>query len=352
MRSFLLMLLLGLSARSYAQSNIAQLVDAEYDAGHFNGTLLVARGGKVVTRINKGMANLQFAVPITNDTRFPIASMTKTFTAILALQLYEKRQLKLTDKAAAYLPDLPTNCQNITIAELLTHYSGLKNETGEAYKAAYSPAEYVSRFAIRDEARKEAGFRYNNVDYVVLTRILEVVAKKPFARLLQDNILTPLRMKNSGLVQASRIIPQLAYGYHNYTFGAGSPKDTLQNDLLVHMANYAGAGAMYSTADDLLKLVQALKANTLLSASITASLLLRPQQPAFLDYARGYSTIGFYYNDKTFPQPILERRGSINGFNSVLLMDPEFRHVVIILTNTDTADLEVLADKVYSAPKW
>ncbi|MBC6698769.1 serine hydrolase domain-containing protein [Hymenobacter puniceus] len=350
MLRFLFWLLLSLPAAGYAQRTIPRLLDAEYKAGHFNGTVLVAQEGKVVSRVSKGLANLQFAVPISPTTRFPIASMSKTFTAILVLQLCQNGQLRLADKAATYLPELPANCQHITVAELLTHYSGLKNEPLEAYKAAYSPAEYVARFAALRETGKPAGFNYNNVDYVVLTRILEVITKKPFAQLLHDNILGPLRMTNSGVVQAARVIPQLAYGYHNYTFGAGTANDTLQNDLLVHMANYAGAGAIYSTTDDLLKLVLGLRHHTLLSAAGMAA-LLRPQQPAFLDYARGYPTMGFYYNDKTFPQPVLERRGSINGFNSVLLTDPDFRRVVILLTNTDTADLEVLADQVYRLPR-
>ena len=66
---------------------------------------------------------------------------------------------------------------------------------------------------------------------------------------------------------------------------------------------------------------------------------------------RGYPAAGFYYNDKTFPQPVLERRGSINGFNSVLLTDKTFDKVVILLANTDNTDLEVMGDKLYAELK-
>ena len=311
----------------------------------------MAHDGRPATRLSFGLANRQFAVPIGPDTRFPIASLSKTFTAILVLQLVEQNRLHLTDKAAAYLPELPANCQAITLLDLLTHYSGLKNEPKDAYAAAYSPAQYVSRFVRRDTARLPGTFHYNNVDYVVLTRVLEVVTQQPFARLLQERILTPLQMHDSGMVLESRVIPRLAYGYHNYTFGAGTARDTLRNDAPRYLSNYAGAGALYSTAADLLRLTEALRQHTLLSAATTATLMQRPQQPAFIDYARGYPTIGFYYNDKTLPQPVLERRGSIEGFNSVLLTDPGFRHVVLVLTNTDAADLEVLADQLYKAAR-
>lgn len=272
-----LLLALVLPAAGYAQSrSIRQLINTEYKAGHFSGTVLAVRDGRAVAHVSRGLANRQFAVPIDQHTRFPIASLSKTFTAILVLQLAEQKLLSLSDTVGWYLPELPADCRRITLTELLTHYSGLQNEPGAAYAAAYSPAEYVRRFARRDTARRSGTFHYNNVDYVVLTRVLEVVTRKPFARLLQDNILTPLRMHDSGVVREERVIPRLAYGYHNYTFGAGNTRDTLRNDGPRYLSNYAGAGAIYSTPADLLRLTEALRQHTLLSAATTAALVLQP----------------------------------------------------------------------------
>lgn len=348
MMRFLLILLLAFTTQAFAQSKIDALTTTEYKESHFNGTLLAIKNGRVVSQVSKGIANFQFGVPITANTRFPIASMTKLFTAILTLQLVEKGQLKLDANASTYLPDLPAACQTITIRDLLTHTSGLKNEPIKAYQAAYSTAEFVRNFVVKDSIKKTTAFNYNNLDYIVLTRVLEVVTKKPFAALVQATILSPLQMHDSGVLTESRIIPRLAYGYHNYTFGKGSIKDTLRNDRR-YVSNYAGAGAIYSTTNDLYKLVQGLRANTLLSAKTSEEYLLKPQQTTFLDYARGYPTIGFFYNDKILATPVLERRGSIDGFNSVLLTNKEFTKVLIILTNTDQADLEKFGDKVYNA---
>lgn len=346
MTRFLLSVLLVLSTPAFAQQPIDDLVHAEYKASHFNGAVLAVKQGRIVSQVNKGYANMQFWVPITHDTRFPIASMTKLFTAVLALQLVEQGRLKLEDKVSVYVSDLPANCQSITLQELLTHYSGLKNEPVQAYRAKYSPAEFVKNYVVKDESRPVASFNYNNVDYVLLTRVLETVSKQSFANLVQANIFTPLKMINSGVINEEKVIPNLAYGYHNYTFGRGSSKDTLRNDSR-YISNYAGAGAIYSTVTDLHKMVQALQANTLLSAKTTHAFLVKPQQTTYLDYARGYPTIGFYFNDKSLPEPVLERRGSIDGFNSVLLTDKDFKKVVIILTNTDTGDLEIIGDKIY-----
>ncbi|TGD81536.1 serine hydrolase domain-containing protein [Hymenobacter wooponensis] len=302
MTRFLLAALLLLTHTVLAQHKISGLLDAEYEAGHFNGAALVVNNGKVVVRASKGYANLQFGVPITQSTRFPIASMTKTFTAILVLQLVEQSRLRLDDKAAQYVPELPPACQSITILELLTHYSGLQNEPILAYKARYSPTEYVQKFVARPQPPKAPAFNYTNVDYVLLTRVLEVVTQKPFAVLLQERIFSPLAMHDSGLIREAVVTPNLAYGYHNYKFGAGSKTDTIFNDAPIYLSNYAGAGAIYSTPEDVYKLVQGLKAHKLLSAS-TTTYLTKPQKPTYIDGIRGYPTLGFYFNDKTFLRP-------------------------------------------------
>ena len=343
----MLAIFLAITGVASAQSRIDDITNAEVEAGHFNGALLAAKDGKVVARLNKGIANFQFAVPITANTRLPIASMTKLFTTILVLQMVEKSLVTLNDRASQFVPDLPVNCQNITILDLLTHHSGLENEPVQAYSAPHSTTDFVKQFVVK-KVGQVAAFNYNNVDYIILTRVLEVVAKQTYPALLQENILKPLGMGNSGMISEARIIPGLAYGYHNYSYGSGKKDAPLENDPLIYLSNYAGAGAMYSTLDDLYKLVQALRVNKLLTAKTTAELLKKPQQKGFVEYARGYPTLGFYHNAKTFSQPVLERRGSINGFNSVLLTDVDFNKVVILLTNTDTGDLELIGDKIYA----
>jgi CubicO group peptidase (beta-lactamase class C family) len=289
----------------------------------------VAQDGRVVSQVAKGYANFQFAVPVASDTRFPIASLTKLFTAVLTLQLVEQGRLRLDTPAAAFLPDLPVACRAVTMGELLTHHAGLQNEPLRAYQTQYAPAAFVQQFVARDERVPKPAFRYNNVDYVLLTRLLEVATQQPYAQLVQANILAPLGMHDSGALNEARVIPRLAYGYHNYTFGGGTGRDTFRSDGPKYLSNYAGAGALY----------------------FTVAYLLTPQRPGFVDEARGYPTAGLYYNDRTFPTPVLERRGSIEGFNALLLISKDFRKIVIILNNTDTGDLEQLGDKVYAALK-
>lgn len=350
MQRLLLLLFSLVAGPCLAQERLNAIIAKEAAAGHFNGTALVAKNGQVLVQQHAGFANFQFAVPMADTTRLPIASMTKLFTAILTLQFYEKGALRLEDELGKFVPDLPAACQHLTIQQLLTHHSGLRNELLDAYHSSYSPAEFVKKFVAKKEGLSEAVFNYNNVDYILLTRVLEVLANKPYGALLQTNILGPVGMTRSGMVVEERIIAGLAYGYHNYSFGAGKQPRPLRNDSPWYLSNYAGAGAMYSTTDDLFKLVQALREHKLLTPK-TSALLITPQQRNFVEYARGLPTLGFYRNDKTFDKPVLERRGSINGFNSVLLTDQTFSRVVILLTNTDTGDLELIGDQLYAETK-
>ena len=347
MTRLLLALLVMIASPGFAQRRIDTIINAEFTAGHFSGTVLVAKNGQILSQTHKGYSNLQFAVPMTDTTRLPIASMTKLFTAILTLQLYEKSLLRLDDQVGKFVGGLPADCQNITILQLLTHHSGLKNESAQTYQNPYSTAEFVRRFVAKKDGLPVTVFNYNNIDYILLTRVLEAVSKKTYSDLVQVNILNPIGMARSGVISEDQVVIGLAYGYHNYSFGASTQSTPLKNDLPMYLSNYAGAGSIYSTTRDLFKLIQALKQNKLLTSK-TTTLLTSPQLPGFVEYARGYPTFGFYCNDKTFSRPVLERRGSINGFNSALLTDQSFSQVVILLANTDTCDLELIGDKLYA----
>ncbi len=91
----------------------------------FNGVVLIARDGKTLVSKSYGMANVEDAVPNTPQTRFPIASITKTFTATAVLMLQERGKLSVQDAICKHLPDCPAAWQAITIHHLLTHTSGI-----------------------------------------------------------------------------------------------------------------------------------------------------------------------------------------------------------------------------------
>lgn len=325
----------------FGQNNIQQIVNNEYEKGHFNGTVFYA-DGKQSVKINKGFSNIQFDVSIDNNTRFPIASVTKLFTSVAVLQLQEKGLISFEDKVGKYIPNLPENCNDITIRDLMTHHSGLENEPIKAVMNKYSIDEYIKNY-VKKSSNDTLKFNYNNVDFVLLSKIIESITKKTFSESIEDMITQPLKLENTGFVSENDIIKNLAYGYHNYSFGEGKKDEPLFNDRR-YISNYYGAGGMYSTTEDLYKLLLAIKDNKLISEKLKNEFLLKTQTDDYVDWLSGKPTFGFYFDDK---ENVYRRSGSIDGFNAEIIVNKDFDKILIILCNTDTSDLQHLANRIY-----
>lgn len=325
----------------FAQNDLQKNITREYENGHFSGSVLYF-DGKQTQKINKGFSNIQFDVEINDKTRFPIASITKLFTSLAILQLQEKGLIDIKDPVGKFIPELPENCQNILIKDLVTHHSGLENEPVKAVVNKYSIDNYIKEF-VKKSPKDTLKFNYNNVDFILLSKTIERITKKDFSKSIEDLILQPLKMTNTGFVKESEVIKNLAYGYHNYSFGKGEKNKPLFNDRRF-ISNYYGAGALYSTTEDLHKLLIAIKNNELISEKSKNDFLLKPQTDDSADWISGKPTFGFYYDDKT---NVYKRSGNIDGFNSEIITNKNFDKILIILCNTDTADLRDLANKIY-----
>lgn len=323
------------------QNNLQKTITQEYENGHFNGSILYF-DGKQTQKINKGFSNIQFDVEINDKTRFPIASITKLFTSLAILQLQEKNLIDIKDVVGKFIPELPENCRNISIKDLLTHHSGLENEPIKAVVNKYTIDNYIKEF-VKKSPKDTLKFNYNNVDFILLSKVIENITKKDFSKSIEDLILQPLKMTNTGFVKESAVIKHLAYGYHNYSFGKGEKNKPLFNDRRF-ISNYYGAGALYATTEDLYKLLIALRNNELISEKSKNDFVLKPQTDDFVDWISGKPTFGFYYDDKT---NVYRRSGNIDGFNSEIITNKDFNKILIILCNTDTADLRNLANKIY-----
>jgi CubicO group peptidase (beta-lactamase class C family) len=166
-------------------SRISEKLDNAFSA-HFKNqgigcATLVAKNGRIIYKKPFGMADLELNVPMTADHVFRIGSITKQFTAVAILQLMEKGLLKLNDDINKFIPDYPEYGRSITIENLLTHTSGIKNLTEikdlEVKKNPYSLEELMKR--IQESAdRLLAGskYLYSNSGYILLGVIIEKVS--------------------------------------------------------------------------------------------------------------------------------------------------------------------------------
>lgn len=200
-------------------ARMEQIIQTYAKDNLFMGTVLVVKDDQVVLDKAYGSANLEWNIPNTVDTKFRLGSLTKQFTAASILLLEERGKLKLDDPVKKYLPEAPADWDKVTIYNLLTHTSGIANMTEfdnfkEVMRKTWTPAELIADFRDKPlDFQPGEKFHYSNSGYVVLGAVIEKVAGIPYAQFLQDNILTPLGLKDTGYDSWSQIIPKRATGY-------------------------------------------------------------------------------------------------------------------------------------------
>ncbi len=296
-----------------------------YVADHkFMGTALVARGSQVLFSKGFGSANLEWDVPNAPNTKFRLGSVTKQFTAASILLLEERGKLSVNDPVKKYMPDAPAAWDKITIFHVLTHTSGIPNFTSFPDYAklepfATTPAELVARFRDKPlDFQPGEKWSYSNSGYVLLTYLLEKVCGENYEKFVRENIFTPLAMKDSGYDSNSAVIPHRASGY--------SPgKNGLENAGFVHMSIPQGAGALYSTTEDLLKWEQGLFGGKLLQPAS----LEKMTTPVKNNYAFGLGV------QTTGGHKEISHGGGIEGFNTELDYYPEDKLTVVVLSNVN-----------------
>jgi CubicO group peptidase (beta-lactamase class C family) len=232
----------------------------------FMGTALVARGNQVLFSKGYGSANLEWDIPNSPNTKFRLGSVTKQFTAACILLLEERGKLSVNDPLKKYLPDAPAGWDKITIFHLLTHTSGIPNFTGFPNYAKLEPfsataTELVARFRGKPlDFQPGEKCSYSNSGYVLLGYLIEKITGDTYEKFVRENIFTPLGMKDSGYDSNTALIPHRAAGYV-----AG--KSGYEHAGFIHMSIPHGAGALYSTTEDLLKWEQGLFGGKLLRAA-------------------------------------------------------------------------------------
>jgi D-alanyl-D-alanine carboxypeptidase len=318
-------------------------------AHDFNGRVLLQHKGKILLDRAFGLANREQAAPTKMQTKYKIASITKMFTAVLILQLRDSGQLDLDATIDQYLPNYtgPAASQ-VSVRQLLTHTSGMHNVDAEPMPAGVSPyeaglAQYqlpastdnlLKRFYSQKLAAKPgAKFDYNNADYFLLGKIVEAITKKTFEAALQEHVLTPLKMRSSGMLRQTAIIPELA---NTYFFREDI--HALTPDLPVYMENWYAAGAMYSTASDLLKFANALYLGKLIKPDSLKLMLT----PGLDDYGFGLWIDALKSKSGKAVQAF-RRPGQIMGAQTMLIYYQQADLIVIVLSNTGNASPDEFA---------
>jgi CubicO group peptidase (beta-lactamase class C family) len=360
----ILFTIFSFQTQSIAQDKAVQtdkFVKLWHETGTFNGTVLVAEKGKVIFKKGYGLANMEWNIPHKPDTKFRIGSITKQFTSMLIMQLVEKGEIDLQGKLSDYLPYYRKDIgEKVTIHHLLTHTSGIPSYTRdmahltEAHQDPYPVGEFVKKYC-SDELEFEPGseYRYNNSGYFILGAIIETVTGKPYADVLQEKILDPAGMKDTGYDHPVPLIKNRAAGY-SLTFDGYINADYLNMSL-----PYA-AGSLYSTVEDLYKWDQALYTDKLLSNKMKKEMF----KPHIASGGESYYAYGWGISKRSFPKSkekvnSVSHGGGINGFNTFIERLVDDKHLIVIFNNTPAASLNamsmgiirILYGKPYTPPK-
>lgn len=356
--------LLFTSSMAFGQTKAEQIDELlkEYLAySKFNGSALVAKDGKVIFKKGYGMANMEWDIPNSPNTKHRLGSVTKQFTAMLILQLAAEGKLDLQAPITTYLPEYPKeNGDKITTHHLLTHTSGIPNYTSfpdffkDVSRDPYTPEEFTTKFQDMElEFTPGEKFNYSNSGYFLLGVLIEKLSGKTYEAMLEENIFSKLGMKDSGFDHHSDILKNRATGYENNGNG-------FINSPFLDMSIPYAAGSLYATVEDLYLWDQALYTNKLLPQKYM-DMYFKPHIPAFgsFHYAYGWMVGNEALGNTTDSIAVITHGGGINGFNTQISRQLSDKSLIVLLNNTGGAPLGkitqsilgIINDKTYDLPK-
>lgn len=304
----------------------------------------VVRDGSLEFFAGRGVADLGTRAPVTEDTIFRIASITKTFTAIAAMQLWERGLIDLDAPANDYLrayrlvPRDP-RWRPATVRHLLTHTAGVSQapRRAEAFRGDIAQsvpmghpvptlAEWY-RGALRLEVEPGTRFRYSDHGFATVGQLVEDVSGRPLARYLREHVFEPLGMTDSTLDRAEIDLGRLATGY---AIGSGGPALAPERDYVT-----AGAASAYTTARDMARYLAALTGE----GRNAHGMVLDPATMAVMFDAHFQSDprlpgMGLsFFRAELSGRRLVEHAGLIPGFDSQIVVAPDDRVGVMAFTN-------------------
>jgi len=253
-----------------AQKNYSSLLDnymkAQANVNEFSGAVLVAKNDKIIYEKAFGLANREWNVPNTLQTKFRIGSLTKQFTAAAILQLAESGKLNLDDKLSKYFPDFPKG-DSVTIHMLLNHTSGIKSYTNMPKFMSIAtlpyPKDSVVAFFKNEPYEFSPGtkWNYNNSGYFLLGYIIEKVSGQSYSEFVLRNVIRKAGLENTAVDRLDSLLLNRAQGYSKTSTG-------WRNANYVSMEFPYSAGAIVSTIQDMYAWNKALYSGKIISPAM------------------------------------------------------------------------------------
>jgi len=332
--------------------NLPQLtarLQREAEAGRFMGAVLVARGDEILFRQAYGTADVATGAPLQVGSRFRLASISKQFTAAAILKLQDEGRLTIGDPVCQWIQPCPAPWAPLKIHHLISHTSGIPDlmarpgwgnrrttpatldeltEDSKAFRLSFEPGTEV---------------RYNNAGFNLAAAIVEKASGQRFPDYLRTTFFEPLGMADTGFDDDSNL--GIVTGHATFPEGLTAQRNP-------NVSIVAGAGALYSTLDDLLVWEQALHSGHVLSAYSYAQMIMdhspadQPNERGGRPHrAWGYGLMANRLGTRVTPafqEFEIYHTGSWSGFRNIETWQPDARIAVIVLTNNYHQQQQVL----------
>lgn len=329
LRTAVIMGLLAMFATvpSFAEDGIEATIDHALRDGDLPGySVAVVKSGTIATVQTGGKVRNDADQPIENDTPFQIGSVSKSFTALSIMKLHEAGKVDLDAPIATYLEEFAGNqAGQITLRQALSHTSGYSTLQGNYTQTDLAMDGKALERRVRGVAHlkpalaPEKEYEYSNANYQIAGRIIEVISGQSYAAYVRENILQPLGMDNSHVIDGQPV-PGNAAG-HRPWFGTH-----LALDRSLTGVGSAPQGGIVTTAEDLAKYAIEMMSGE--DGIITASGKKAMMSP-------GNDTVEFYGLGWTFHDELglVWHNGANPGFQAQILMRPKTKDAFIYLTN-------------------
>ena len=310
---------------------INSFFQGKFTRNQFNGNILFAENGNIITQKSYGYSNFRKKELLTKEHSFQLASVSKPFTSIAILQLIEENKINLKDTIQKFFPDIPY--PGITIHQLLSHRSGMSQYTHfcDAPDSIWpnksvtinnqDVIEIISRIVPLINYKPNHKYYYCNTNYLLLASIVEQVSGLSFKQYVKKYIFNPSGMFSSTIYDRTNfedlVLP--AQGYENKT-----PWED------VYLNGVVGDKGVYSTTEDLLKFDRALKENVFISDSLKKLAFSKMNLDKNGNKNYGY---GFRLKEHEKYGKIVYHTGWWKGFRSYFIKVMDKNQTIIVLNN-------------------
>lgn len=319
-------------------SGVDLIIQQSIADGNIPGAVLVVgHNGTVVYRKAYGMRSLEpRREAMTLDTIFDLASLTKVIaTTTAAMQLFEQGKFRMNDSVSKYLPEFAQNGKDdITIRQLMTHYSGLAPDLDLTTPWEGKNTAYQLAFVMPPETVPGSGFVYSDINFIMMGALVERLSGETLDVYTANHIFTPLKMLHTRFLPPASWRPRIAptqYDENDHML-----RGVVHDPTARRMGGVAGHAGLFSTGDDLAKFAQMLLdgGNGILS-DVTISKMTQPETPPDAPILRGFGW--------DIDSPFSTNRGELfpigsyghTGFTGTSIwIDPTTNSYVILLTNS------------------